>query len=217
MSTPGCSSIPPLGGRRKPKNLKLLSFNANGPQKNILELTNCMSSTGSISRSSRNFSANRPRACAIAGYVQLRTDRTYDRKGDHRPVLKCLPTAGGYSHYQNHRLEESVDRVRKIDTLRSIVYLMTLGRLNRSTCYRAKTKLRRASAYPTPNIDPERSPTPVKARVQEFHESWSDLMEEITPSHKAFWRITKALKTEGYTHTPAKDRTVHRSDDAEGV
>ncbi|GBP18729.1 Probable RNA-directed DNA polymerase from transposon BS [Eumeta japonica] len=47
----------------------------------------------------------------------------------------------------------------------------------------------------------------VKARVQEFrNESWSDLMEEITPSHKAFWKITKALKTEGYTPIPPLKR-----------
>ncbi|GBP67541.1 Probable RNA-directed DNA polymerase from transposon BS [Eumeta japonica] len=37
--------------------------------------------------------------------------------------------------------------------------------------------------------------------------SWSDFMEEIRPSHKAFWKITKALKTED-TPTPSKDRTV---------
>ncbi|GBP34003.1 Probable RNA-directed DNA polymerase from transposon BS [Eumeta japonica] len=43
----------------------------------------------------------------------------------------------------------------------------------------------------------------VKARVREFrNESWSDLMEEIKPSHKAFWAVTKALKTEGYTPIP---------------
>ncbi|GBP87774.1 Probable RNA-directed DNA polymerase from transposon BS [Eumeta japonica] len=37
----------------------------------------------------------------------------------------------------------------------------------------------------------------MKARVQEFrNETWSDLMEEIRPTHKAFWKITKALKTE---------------------
>ncbi|GBP36679.1 Probable RNA-directed DNA polymerase from transposon BS [Eumeta japonica] len=47
----------------------------------------------------------------------------------------------------------------------------------------------------------------VKARVQEFrNESWSDLMEEIRPSHKAFWKITKALKTEGYTPIPPLKR-----------
>ncbi|GBP76715.1 Probable RNA-directed DNA polymerase from transposon BS [Eumeta japonica] len=34
------------------------------------------------------------------------------------------------------------------------------------------------------------------------NESWSDLMEEIKPSHKAFWAVTKALKTEGYTPIP---------------
>ncbi|GBP00196.1 hypothetical protein EVAR_62517_1 [Eumeta japonica] len=31
-------------------------------------------------------------------------------------------------------------------------------------------------------------------------------MEEIRPSHKAFWKITKALKTEGYTPIPPLKR-----------
>ncbi|GBP64077.1 RNA-directed DNA polymerase from mobile element jockey [Eumeta japonica] len=82
-STPGCSSVsPPLVGHRKPKNSKLLSFNANGLQKNIPELTNCMSENGiNIALIQETYlKPNRPRACAIAGYVQLRTDRTYARR-----------------------------------------------------------------------------------------------------------------------------------------
>ncbi|GBP30474.1 RNA-directed DNA polymerase from mobile element jockey [Eumeta japonica] len=47
----------------------------------------------------------------------------------------------------------------------------------------------------------------MKARVQAFrNESWSDLMEEIRPSHQVFWKITKALKTEGYTPIPPLKR-----------
>ncbi|GBP03898.1 Probable RNA-directed DNA polymerase from transposon X-element [Eumeta japonica] len=75
---------------------------------------------------------------------------------------------------------------------------------------RAKNKaLRRASAYPTPEYRSRARALQreVKARVQEFrNESWSDLMEEIRPSHKAFWKITKALKTEGYTPIPPLKR-----------
>ncbi|GBP93270.1 RNA-directed DNA polymerase from mobile element jockey [Eumeta japonica] len=76
---------------------------------------------------------------------------------------------------------------------------------------RAKNKaLRRASAYPTPEYRSRaRAPLQreVKARVQEFrNECWSDLMEEIRPSHKAFWSVTKALKTEGYTPIPPLKR-----------
>ncbi|GBP55076.1 Probable RNA-directed DNA polymerase from transposon BS [Eumeta japonica] len=75
---------------------------------------------------------------------------------------------------------------------------------------RAKNKaLRRASAYPTPEYRSRAwaLQREVKARVQEFrNESWSDLMEEIRPSHKAFWKITKALKTEGYTPIPPLKR-----------
>ncbi|GBP67647.1 RNA-directed DNA polymerase from mobile element jockey [Eumeta japonica] len=75
---------------------------------------------------------------------------------------------------------------------------------------RAKNKaLRRASAYPTPEYRSRARALQreVKARVQEFrNECWSDLMEEIRPSHKAFWSVTKALKTEGYTSIPPLKR-----------
>ncbi|GBP89076.1 hypothetical protein EVAR_64712_1 [Eumeta japonica] len=75
---------------------------------------------------------------------------------------------------------------------------------------RAKNKaLRRASAYPTPEYRSRAwaLQREVKARVQEFrNECWSDLMEEIRPSHKAFWSVTKALKSEGYTPIPPLKR-----------
>ncbi|GBP86548.1 RNA-directed DNA polymerase from mobile element jockey [Eumeta japonica] len=75
---------------------------------------------------------------------------------------------------------------------------------------RAKNKaLRRASAYPTPEYRSRARALQreVKTRVQEFrNECWSDLMEEIRPSHKAFWSVTKALKTEGYTSIPPLKR-----------
>ncbi|GBP42263.1 hypothetical protein EVAR_16359_1 [Eumeta japonica] len=41
-------------------------------------------------------------------------------------------------------------------------------------------------------------------------------MEEIKPSHKAFWAVTKALKTEGYTLYPhSKPDNSGAIDDAE--
>ncbi|GBP69938.1 hypothetical protein EVAR_85706_1 [Eumeta japonica] len=41
-------------------------------------------------------------------------------------------------------------------------------------------------------------------------------MEEIKPSHKAFWAVTKALKTEGYTLYPhSKTDNSVAIDDAE--
>ncbi|GBP64384.1 Probable RNA-directed DNA polymerase from transposon BS [Eumeta japonica] len=69
--------------------------------------------------------------------------------------------------------------------------------------------LRRASAYPTPEYRSRARALQreVKAHVQEFrNESWSDLMEEIRPSHKAFWKINKVLKTGGYTPIPPLKR-----------
>ncbi|GBP55953.1 hypothetical protein EVAR_97666_1 [Eumeta japonica] len=35
------------------------------------------------------------------------------------------------------------------------------------------------------------------------NENWSDLMSEISPSHRAYWGLAKALKTEGAVPTPA--------------
>ncbi|GBP24118.1 Probable RNA-directed DNA polymerase from transposon BS [Eumeta japonica] len=43
----------------------------------------------------------------------------------------------------------------------------------------------------------------VRARMIEVkNEEWSNLMEDISPTHKAFWKVTKALKSEGYLPTP---------------
>ncbi|GBP12579.1 hypothetical protein EVAR_10243_1 [Eumeta japonica] len=60
--------------------------------------------------------------------------------------------------------------------------------------------LRRAGKYPTCE---NRScahalQRKVKARMKEVrNDNWSDLMSEISPSHKAYWGLAKALKTEG--------------------
>ncbi|GBP88721.1 hypothetical protein EVAR_60657_1 [Eumeta japonica] len=44
----------------------------------------------------------------------------------------------------------------------------------------------------------------VKARIQEFkNDKWITLMEEITPSHQTYWKLAKALKSNGYLPTPA--------------
>ncbi|GBP55971.1 Probable RNA-directed DNA polymerase from transposon BS [Eumeta japonica] len=66
--------------------------------------------------------------------------------------------------------------------------------------------MRRASAYPTcENRSCARAlQRKVKARMQEFKNvKWSTLMEEITPSHQAYWKLAKALKSDGYLPTPA--------------
>ncbi|GBP56600.1 hypothetical protein EVAR_80364_1 [Eumeta japonica] len=42
----------------------------------------------------------------------------------------------------------------------------------------------------------------VKASMKEVrNENWSDLMVEISPSHQAYWGLSKALKTEGAVPT----------------
>ncbi|GBP81659.1 RNA-directed DNA polymerase from mobile element jockey [Eumeta japonica] len=66
--------------------------------------------------------------------------------------------------------------------------------------------MRRASTYPTcENRSCARAlQRKVKARIQEFkNDKWSTLMEEITPSHQAYWKLAKALKSDGYLPTPA--------------
>ncbi|GBP64423.1 RNA-directed DNA polymerase from mobile element jockey [Eumeta japonica] len=83
-------------GRRKPKNITLLSFNANGLQSNVPELTKCMSEYNiDIALIQETFlKPNMPKACAIAGYVQIRTDRTHGRKGGtalYKRSLHCCP------------------------------------------------------------------------------------------------------------------------------
>ncbi|GBP67598.1 Probable RNA-directed DNA polymerase from transposon X-element [Eumeta japonica] len=65
--------------------------------------------------------------------------------------------------------------------------------------------LRHAYAYPTrQNRSRARAlQRRVRARMLEVkNEEWSNLMEDITPSHQAFWKLTKALKSEGYLPTP---------------
>ncbi|GBP09350.1 Probable RNA-directed DNA polymerase from transposon BS [Eumeta japonica] len=71
---------------------------------------------------------------------------------------------------------------------------------------RAKNaSLRRASACPTAE---HRSRTQalqrrVKARVEKvLNKNWSNFMEDVTPSHKAFWKVTKTLKTDGFIPIP---------------
>ncbi|GBP81077.1 Probable RNA-directed DNA polymerase from transposon BS [Eumeta japonica] len=73
--------------------------------------------------------------------------------------------------------------------------------------------LRRASAYPTPEYRSRARALQrkVKARVQEFrNESWNDLMEEI---NQAFWKITKALKTEGIEEEVLQKISLEPKDD----
>ncbi|GBP11615.1 RNA-directed DNA polymerase from mobile element jockey [Eumeta japonica] len=69
--------------------------------------------------------------------------------------------------------------------------------------------LRRAGKYPTcENRSCARTlQRKVKERIKEVrNENWSDLMSEITPSHKAYWGLAKAMKTEGTVPTPALKR-----------
>ncbi|GBP58497.1 hypothetical protein EVAR_82474_1 [Eumeta japonica] len=88
---------PPSVGRLKPKNVRFLSFNACGLTSNVLELKKCMSENSiDIALVQETYlKANRPKACSIAGYVQLRTDRTYSSKGGtalyYRRSLHCGP------------------------------------------------------------------------------------------------------------------------------
>ncbi|GBP21554.1 hypothetical protein EVAR_9737_1 [Eumeta japonica] len=79
---------------------------------------------------------------------------------------------------------------------------------------------RRASAYPTPEYRSRAHALQreVKERVKEFRNNkWSDFLEEISPSHIAFWFVAKALKSDGYVATPAlkKPDNTYAVDDRE--
>ncbi|GBP94600.1 Probable RNA-directed DNA polymerase from transposon BS [Eumeta japonica] len=66
--------------------------------------------------------------------------------------------------------------------------------------------LRRANAYPIPGYRSRARALQreVKARVREVkNDNWSDLMEEITPTHKAYWAVAKALKSDVCVAMPA--------------
>ncbi|GBP37385.1 Probable RNA-directed DNA polymerase from transposon BS [Eumeta japonica] len=63
--------------------------------------------------------------------------------------------------------------------------------------------LRHAYAYPASENRSRGRALHVRARMLEVkNEERSNLMEDITPSHQAFWKLTKALKSEGYLPTP---------------
>ncbi|GBP16386.1 Probable RNA-directed DNA polymerase from transposon BS [Eumeta japonica] len=66
--------------------------------------------------------------------------------------------------------------------------------------------MRCASAYPTcENRSCARAlQRKVKARIQEFkNDNCSTFMEDITPSHQAYWKLAKALKSDCHLSTPA--------------
>ncbi|GBP32126.1 hypothetical protein EVAR_80893_1 [Eumeta japonica] len=69
--------------------------------------------------------------------------------------------------------------------------------------------MRCASAYPTcENRSCARAlQRKVKARIQEFkNDKWSTFMEEITPSHQAYWNLAKALKSDAQKIKPTNLR-----------
>ncbi|GBP61343.1 hypothetical protein EVAR_50825_1 [Eumeta japonica] len=66
--------------------------------------------------------------------------------------------------------------------------------------------MRRANAYPTcENSSCARGlQRKVKAWIQEFkNDKWSIFMEEITPRHQSYWKLAKALKSDGHLPTSA--------------
>ncbi|GBP36446.1 Probable RNA-directed DNA polymerase from transposon BS [Eumeta japonica] len=229
MSTPGVAAFP-LGGRRKPKNITLLSLNANGLSNNILELTKCMSDYGiDIALIQETFlKPNRPRACTIAGYVQLRTDRTHASRGGtalyYSRSLHCCPidipplinmeATGCRLAMTGHRTLIIVS-----------VYLPSPKPLHRRDL---KALLALGDAvilfgdfncknprWGCPVLDyngdkldrlQDRLDFEIIAPPTATHFPHNRPHGGIRPSHKAFWSVTKALKTEGYTPIPPLKR-----------
>ncbi|GBP13012.1 RNA-directed DNA polymerase from mobile element jockey [Eumeta japonica] len=117
---------------------------------------------------------------------------------DHRPVmLKMGPPDGGRSNPTRQWSRNASERFRH-PRIVDREYLPDILELIKAK----NAALRRASAYPTPEYRSRARALQreVKTRVQEFrNEGWSDLTKEIKTCHKAFWKVTKALKIEGYS------------------
>lgn len=65
--------------------------------------------------------------------------------------------------------------------------------------------LRRASLYPTPEYRSKanRLQRQVRSRLSEWRNTqWGNLMENISPSHVAYYKVAKALRTDAITYTP---------------
>ncbi|GBP19846.1 hypothetical protein EVAR_75139_1 [Eumeta japonica] len=122
----------------------------------------------------------------------------YERTG-HTVVL--LPTTSGQwsrrasGRFRHPRIAGSFRRYSRID----------------------KSKTQLCAARATSRVQIQSASSPARSESSRSgirNESWSDLMEEIKPSHKAFWAVTKALKTEDIPYTTQKDNSV-AIDDAE--
>ncbi|GBP88003.1 hypothetical protein EVAR_60008_1 [Eumeta japonica] len=180
---------------------------------------------------------NRAKSCALAEYVQLRTDRT-DAPLDHRPVLLRMgPPAGGYPEpiikitdwkkvstalekVDTLALNNIPDVIKTTDEIENSIGALTnlikkvVKRCSREVptsvdcrklladvleLLRAKNvSLRNAYAYPSrENRSRARAlQHRVRARMMDVkNEKWSNLMEDTTPSHQSFWKLTKAFKT----------------------
>ncbi|GBP33577.1 RNA-directed DNA polymerase from mobile element jockey [Eumeta japonica] len=95
-NAPGCSATISIG-RHKPKSISLISFNARGLESNILELGKCATeySADVILVQETFLKPNRPRACKLANYIQVRNDRLNAPKGGtavyYKRKLYCCP------------------------------------------------------------------------------------------------------------------------------
>ncbi|GBP53666.1 RNA-directed DNA polymerase from mobile element jockey [Eumeta japonica] len=84
-------------GRHKPKSISLISFNARGLESNIVELGKCATeySADVILVQETFLKPNRPRACKLANYIQVRNDRLNAPKGGtavyYKRKLYCCP------------------------------------------------------------------------------------------------------------------------------
>ncbi|GBP87287.1 RNA-directed DNA polymerase from mobile element jockey [Eumeta japonica] len=74
---------------------------------------------------------------------------------------------------------------------------------------RAKNAALRRASYPSQYRSRARAlQREVKARVREFEMRVGATSWKIKPSHKAFWAVTKALKTEDIPYTPLKNLII---------
>ncbi|GBP69245.1 hypothetical protein EVAR_96759_1 [Eumeta japonica] len=225
---PGCSNHS-SAGRLKPKSLKLLSFNARGLTSNIVELDVCAKeySLDIILVQESFLKPHMRKACKLRNYVQLRTDRlgTSGRDTLEFDVIAPLnPTHfpdkdGDRPDILDIALMKNVNlKLGCIDSLQRLSsdHRPVLMRLGPTSDDRPRDK-KITTNWKKVSIALEEIDTPALNKIPNDIESTNDIDNAIGksaittgcpygrnyPTHRAYWQVAKALKSDGYEPVPA--------------
>ncbi|GBP33343.1 hypothetical protein EVAR_30933_1 [Eumeta japonica] len=135
---------------------------------------------------------------------------------DHRPVLMrlgsltadCLPSTKTITNWQKmSTVLEEIDTPILNSIPNGIVSTHGIDNAIDALTNHIRTVVENSSRTLPGKSDRKEMPRDVNARMKEVrNENWSALMSEISPNHKAYWGLLKALKTEGAVPTPALKR-----------